>query len=103
VNGLASRLQQNGRHERMHLTPKKEATRPAARNFLQQQRKFDRFVDCCNHERRHHDLNMQYPVELYKPSPRPYHGLGELEYPFTTEPSPSPAAVGSASVVERST
>jgi len=26
--------QQNGRHERMHLTLKKEATRPAGRNFL---------------------------------------------------------------------
>ncbi len=29
--------QQNGRHERMHLTLKKEATKPAAKNFLQQQ------------------------------------------------------------------
>lgn len=28
--------QQNGRHERMHLTLKKEATKPASRNFLQQ-------------------------------------------------------------------
>jgi hypothetical protein len=27
----------HGRHERMHLTLKKEATRPAGRNFLQQQ------------------------------------------------------------------
>src|SRR6202795_1518018 len=26
--------QQNGRHERMHLTLKKEATRPAAKNLL---------------------------------------------------------------------
>ena len=38
--------QQNGRHERMHLTLKKEATRPAGRNFLQQQAKFDRFMQC---------------------------------------------------------
>ena len=29
--------EQNGRHERMHLTLKKEATKPAAQNFLQQQ------------------------------------------------------------------
>jgi putative transposase len=29
--------QQNGRHERMHLTLKQEATKPAAKNFLQQQ------------------------------------------------------------------
>jgi putative transposase len=35
--------QQNGRHERMHLTLKKEATKPAAANFLQQQARFDKF------------------------------------------------------------
>jgi putative transposase len=33
--------QQNGRHERMHLTLKKEATKPAAKNLLQQQGRFD--------------------------------------------------------------
>jgi putative transposase len=33
--------QQNGRHERMHLTLKKEATKPPGKNFLQQQGKFD--------------------------------------------------------------
>jgi putative transposase len=38
--------QQNGRHERMHLTLKLETTKPAARNFLQQQAKFDDFIDC---------------------------------------------------------
>src|SRR5277367_2265124 len=32
--------QQNGRHERMHLTLKKEATRPAGANIFQQQAKF---------------------------------------------------------------
>ncbi len=48
--------QQNGRHERMHLTLKKEATRPAAKNFLQQQAKFDRFIHCYNHERPHQAL-----------------------------------------------
>ncbi len=74
--------QQNGRHERMHLTLKKEATKPPAKNFLQQQAKFDRFIECYNHERPHQALNMQYPGELYQPSPRPYHGIGELEYPF---------------------
>ena len=33
--------QQNGRHERMHLTLKKEATRPPGFNSLQQQERFD--------------------------------------------------------------
>ena len=74
--------QQNGRHERMHLTLKKEATKPAARNFLQQQAKFDRFIECYNHQRPHQALNMQYPAELYAPSRRPYRGLSDLEYPF---------------------
>jgi putative transposase len=40
--------QQNGRHERMHLTLKKEATKPAAKNLLQQQAKFDHFIDYYN-------------------------------------------------------
>jgi putative transposase len=74
--------QQNGRHERMHLTLKKEATKPAAQNFLQQQAKFDDFLDCYNHERPHQALDMKYPAELYLPSPRPYRGLSELHYPF---------------------
>jgi putative transposase len=74
--------QQNGRHERMHLTLKKEATRPAARNFLQQQAKFDDFMHCYNFERPHQALAMNYPAELYKASPRPYRGLTEPEYPF---------------------
>jgi putative transposase len=74
--------QQNGRHERMHLTLKKEATKPAARNLLQQQGKFDEFVRCFNEERPHEALNMRYPAELYSPSVRPYQGIGELEYPF---------------------
>ena len=74
--------QQNGRHERMHLTLKKEATKPAAKNLLQQQGRFDQFIQCFNEERPHQALNMQYPAELYVPSARAYRGIGELEYPF---------------------
>jgi putative transposase len=74
--------QQNGRHERMHLTLKKEATKPASRNFLQQQARFDRFIECYNRERPHQALNMMYPAELYQLSSRPYQGLRDLEYPF---------------------
>src|SRR2546430_17358654 len=69
--------QQNGRHERMHLTLKLETTRPAAKNFLQQQERFDRFIECYNQERPHQGLGMKYPAELYTPSPPPYKGLGE--------------------------
>ena len=74
--------QQNGRHERMHLTLKKEATRPAARNLLQQQARFDAFIDYYNHERPHQALAMRCPAELYVPSPRPYRGLEDLDYPY---------------------
>src|ERR1700747_2729399 len=42
--------QQNGRHERMHLTLKKEATRPSGSNILQQQARFDAFVQEFNVE-----------------------------------------------------
>jgi len=74
--------EQNGRHERMHLTLKKEATKPAAHNFLQQQGKFDDFLDRYNHDRPHQALDMKYTAELYHSSPRAYRGLGELDYPF---------------------
>lgn len=74
--------QQNGRHERMHLTLKKAATKPAAENLLQQQARFDEFLECFNHERPHQALAMRYPAEFYASSPRPYRGLGELHYPL---------------------
>jgi transposase InsO family protein len=74
--------QQNGRHERMHLTLKKEATRPPGSNILQQQGRFDAFVDEFNTERPHEALDMKCPAELYAASPRRYQGLPELSYPF---------------------
>ncbi len=74
--------QENGRHERMHLTLKKEATRPPGRTLLQQQARFDAFVSEFNEERPHEALSMKVPAELYAPSPRPYLGLPEIDYPF---------------------
>jgi transposase InsO family protein len=74
--------QQNGRHERMHLTLKQATTRPAAQNSLQQQAKFDAFIDEFNNERPHEALDMKTPAERYKPSPREYKGLPEITYPM---------------------
>ncbi|MGX9988290.1 IS481 family transposase [Rhizobium sp. Z1P35] len=74
--------QQNGRHERMHLTLKKEATRPPGRTILQQQARFDDFIREFNEERPHEALNMRHPAEIYRPSDRLYTGLPEIEYPF---------------------
>lgn len=74
--------QQNGRHERMHLTLKKEATRPPGMNTLQQQARFDAFIEEFNRERPHDALGMRTPADLYTPSVRPYTGIGELTYPL---------------------
>jgi putative transposase len=74
--------EQNGRHERMHLTLKREATKPAAANALQQQARFDAFVEQFNGERPHEALDMKVPGEVYHRSPRAYTGLPPLEYPF---------------------
>jgi putative transposase len=74
--------QQNGRHERMHLTLKREATKPVARNFLQQQARFDDFLEEFNRERPHQALAMHCPAELYARSTRPYRGLDPIDYPF---------------------
>lgn len=74
--------QQNGRHERMHLTLKLETTRPAAETMLRQQARFDDFIACYNTERPHQALAMDCPAEHYAPSTRPYRGLPELDYPF---------------------
>jgi putative transposase len=74
--------EQNGRHERMHLTLKKEATRPASKNFLHQQGRFDRFIDQYNNDRPHQAIGMKYPSEIYVSSPTPYKGLSDLYYPF---------------------
>lgn len=74
--------EQNGRHERIHLTLKQEATRPAAANVLQQQMRFDMFLQRYNHERPHQALDMATPASRYTASGRPYQGLQELDYPF---------------------
>ena len=74
--------QQNGRHERMHLTLKKEATRPAGANLLQQQAKFDTFIEEFNHERPHEALDMKCPAQVYTASTKLYRGIPEPHYPF---------------------
>ena len=74
--------QQNGRHERMHLTLKQETARPPAANSIAQQERFDRFLNEFNCERPHEALAMKCPAEAYAAAPRPYQGLPELAYPF---------------------
>jgi transposase InsO family protein len=75
--------EQNGRHERMHRTLKHETTRPAAENMLQQQGRFDEFIDEFNHERPHEALDMKRPADFFVPSTRPMlERLPEPRYPL---------------------
>jgi transposase InsO family protein len=73
--------EENGQHERMHRTLKFETTRPPRTNLLQQQERFDEFVEEFNNERPHEALAMKRPAQVYKPSPRKLPAvLPELEY-----------------------
>ena len=73
----------NGRHERMHRTLKRETTRPARNNLLQQQERFDAFMDEFNNDRPHEALDMRPPAQVYRPSPRALpQQLPELTYPL---------------------
>ena len=49
--------------------------------MLQQQARFDAFVQRDNDERPHQALDMKTPASVYRPSTRTDHGLEELDYP----------------------
>ena len=73
---------QNGRHERMHRTLKRETASPPKRTWSAQQKAFDHFCDEYNQERPHEAIEMQTPVELYSLSAREYPLiLPEMTYP----------------------
>ena len=59
--------QQNGRHERMHLTLKQQLT-PVS-SLRAQQTAFDHFRHEYNDERPHEALGQKVPAEFYEPSP----------------------------------
>lgn len=66
------RPDQNGRHERMHLTLKQETTRPAAQCLEGQQRRFDEFRKYFNEIRPHEAIGQKTPASLYTPAIRAY-------------------------------
>ena len=66
--------QQNGRHERMHLTLKQETASPPAKSLAQQMDRFQAFQRIYNHERPHEALGQVPPARVYRPSPRPWDG-----------------------------
>jgi putative transposase len=63
--------QENGRHERMHRTLKKETSRPPAVDATEQQARFDSFRRHYNEDRPHEALGQIPPADVYSPSPRP--------------------------------
>jgi transposase InsO family protein len=79
---MPGRPDQNGRHERMHLTLKSETARPPRSSFAAQQRAFDSFRKEYNHDRPHEALGNDTPASRYEPSPKPFpNKLPELYYP----------------------
>lgn len=78
--------QQNGRHERMHLTLKLETASPPEPTLRGQQRRFDQFKAEYNDVRPHEALGQRPPAELYQPSQRAYPSrLQEVSYPDQME------------------
>ena len=62
--------QQNGRHERMHLTLKQQTASPPEETMPDQQRAMDRFRHDYNDVRPHEALGQTPPARHYEPSPR---------------------------------
>ena len=78
--------QQNGRHERFHLTLKQETAAPPRQTIRAQQLAFTKFRRTYNEERPHEALDMRTPAEIYEPSTRAFPSkLAELEYPDGAE------------------
>jgi len=63
--------QENGRHERMHLTLE-EVTEPPAHTIEGQQRRFRAFRREFNEERPHEALGQRTPLSVYQVSARAY-------------------------------
>jgi transposase InsO family protein len=80
------RPDQNGCHERMHRTMKRETAMPPCANGSAQQRRFNRFRASFNNERPHEALNDTPPAQWYRVSQREYpRRLKEIEYPTDFE------------------
>lgn len=74
--------QENGRHERMHLTLKQDTLNPPEANPRRQQEAFDRFQRIYNEERPHEALENRTPASVYGCSPRQMpRRVPEVEYP----------------------
>jgi transposase InsO family protein len=78
--------EQNGRHERMHRTLKAATIKPYAKNLIEQQTSFDKFIKEFNHKRPHQALGGKRPAEVYQKSLREMpRKLRAVEYPDSHE------------------
>lgn len=77
----AGKPQENGRHERFHLTLKNETASPPAMTLKRQEGLFRRFQGYYNNERPHEALSQKTPGSIYRPSERVWDGkLRSPEY-----------------------
>ncbi len=88
--------QQNGRHERMHLTLKKETTKPAGDNLLQQQGRFDDFVTYSTRNGRIRPWGRNCPPRSTGRARGPMPAYPRSNTRSMTRPSPSQPADGYA-------
>src|SRR6185436_15538580 len=86
-SSTASRVTVRGR---LHLTPKREATKPAGDNLLRQQARFDTFMTRCNEERPHAALAMKTPRSST-------HRRRASRWPVRTSASPRSATASGSS------
>jgi len=77
--------EENGVHERMHLTLKKESTIPPSTNIGEQQSRFDIWRKEFNEKRPHEAINMKVPAQKYSCSKTVYNrGINnkkQINYP----------------------
>ena len=92
--------EQNGRHERMHLTIKQQAPKPAVANLLQQQARVDAFLQQFNHERPHQALAMKVQATSISRHTDRIAASASLTIHCTIGPAPSPRAGEFASSAE---
>jgi putative transposase len=67
--------QQNGRHERMHLTLLQEVADPPARTMREQHERLRNFQRFYNEERPHQALDHATPADCYEASSRRFDGI----------------------------
>jgi len=67
--------EENGRHERVHLTLKQDVANPPANNLPEQISRMKSFQEGYNFDRPHESLEMQTPASYYSKSSREWDGI----------------------------